>query len=193
LSRAASKRGQKVLVIDVKKAHLYPRCEVDVLIELPPKAGATPRARGKLERKLCGCRPAAQAWGSHYAKNLESIGFVRGRASPVSFYDAELDVSCLVHGDDCTFVGEREGLDFVEKNMKEWYELQVKARLGDDPQDDKGADILGRLVRCTPAGFEYEADPRHRRKVLEVLGLSEKSKGVSVNGRAEACGRVGRV
>jgi hypothetical protein len=103
----------------------------------------------------------------------------------VSFFNAELDVSCLVHGDDFTFVGENAGLNVVEAKMKEWYELKVKARLGNDPQDDKETDILGRLVRCTPAGFEYEADPRHRQKVLEALGLDEKSKGLTVNGRVE--------
>jgi hypothetical protein len=90
-----------------------------------------------------------------------------------------------VHGDDLTFVGAQEGLDFVEKKMKERHELKVNARLGDGLQGDKETDILGRLVRCTPAGFGYEADPRHRCKVLEVLGFSEKKKGLSVNVRVE--------
>jgi hypothetical protein len=76
-------------------------------------------------------------------------------------------------------------LDLVEEKMKEWYELKVKARLGSDPQDDKETDMLGRIVRCTAEAFEYEADPRHRRKVLEVLGLTGKSKRLTVNGRAE--------
>lgn len=185
LSRAASKRGRKVLVIDVKKAHLYPRCEADVFIELPPEAGAEAGVCGKLAHWLYGFRPAAQAWESHYSENLESIGFVRGRASPVSFYDSKADVSCLVHGDDFTFVGDGAALDVVESKMKEWYELKVKARLGDGPEDDKETDILGRVVRCTAAGFEYEADPRHRQKIIEAFGFSEKTKGLTVNGRVE--------
>jgi hypothetical protein len=185
LSRAASKRGRKVLVIDVKKAHLYPECEADVFIELPSEAGAKPGVCGKLVHWLYGFRPAAQAWESHYSGNLESIGFERGKASPVSFFDPVSDVSCLVHGDDFTFVGERGALEAVERAMKSWYELKVKARLGDEDDDDKETDILGRRVRCTGAGFEYEADPRHREKILEALGLDEKSKGLSVNGRVE--------
>jgi hypothetical protein len=185
LSRAASRRGRKVLVIDVKKAHLYPKCESEVFIELPSEAGAKPGTCGKLVHWLYGFRPAAQAWESHYAKNLESIGFVRGRASPVSFYDPASDVSCLVHGDDFTFVGERAALDFVEDKMKSWYELKVKARLGEEEGDDKETDILGRIVRCTKDGFEYEADPRHRKKILEAFGLEEGSKGLSVNGKVE--------
>jgi hypothetical protein len=179
------KRGRKVLVIDVKKAHLYPRCEAEVFIELPSEAGAKPGMCGQLVHWLYGFRPAAQAWESHYSKNLESIGFVRGRASPVAFYNKESDVSCLVHGDDFTFVGGGAELDAVEAKMKEWYELKVKARLGDEPGDDKETDILGRVVRCTAAGFEYEADPRHRKKLIEALGFSDKTKGLSVNGRVE--------
>jgi hypothetical protein len=174
-----------VLVIDVKKAHLYPECEDDVFIELPSEAGAKPGMCGKLVHWLYGFRPAAQAWESHYSGNLESIGFERGKASPVSFFDPVSDVSCLVHGDDFTFVGERGALEAVERAMKSWYELKVKARLGDEDDDDKETDILGRRVRCTRAGFEYEADPRHREKILEALGLDEKSKGLSVSGRVE--------
>jgi hypothetical protein len=185
LSRAASKKGRKVLVIDVKKAHLYPLCEADVFIELPSEAKAEAGRCGKLTHWLYGFRPAAQAWESHYSSNLESIGFKRGVASPVSFYSPESDVSCLVHGDDFTFVGEKSALDFVEAKMKQWYELKVKARLGDEPEDDKETDILGRIVRCTEHGFEYEADPRHREKIIEALGFSEKTKGLSVNGRIE--------
>jgi hypothetical protein len=140
---------------------------------------------GKLVHWLYGFRPAAQVWENHYAKNLESIGFERGRASPVSFCSPVSDVSRLVHGDDFTFVGEQDALEVPENKMKERYELKVKARLGEGKDDDKETDILGRVVRCTGAGFEYEADPRHRRKILEALGFSEKSKGLSVNGRTE--------
>ncbi len=121
----------------------------------------------------------------HYAANLGSIGFVRGTASPVAFFNAELDISCLVHGDDFTFVGGDESSRYVESKMKEWYEIKVKARRGSDPQDDKEVDVLGRIIRCTLEGFEYEADPKHRVKVMEALGFDHNTKGLSVNGRVE--------
>jgi hypothetical protein len=173
LSRAASKRGRKVLVIDVKKAHLYPLCEADVYIELPPEAGTEPGVCGKLVHLLYAFKPAAQTWENHYTKNLESIGFARCRSSPVSFFDPVSDGPC----DDFTFVGEQGALDFVEKNMKQWYELKVKARFGEGPQHDKETDIPGRHLRCTAAGVEYEADPRHRQKMMEAFGFSEKTRG----------------
>ena len=62
LSRAASRgsRGcRKLLFIDVRKAHLNPRCEQDVYIELPEECGAGAGMCGKLNYWLYGFRPAA--------------------------------------------------------------------------------------------------------------------------------------
>jgi hypothetical protein len=105
LSRASMNRRRKVMVIDVKKAHFYPLCDQDVYVDLPEEAGASPSMCGKLVHWLYGFRPAAQAWENHYAGNIEAEGFARGLASPVFFYSSARDVSCLVHGDDFTFVG----------------------------------------------------------------------------------------
>ena len=62
LSRQATRRrdGQerKTLYIDVKKAHLVPKCTQDVYVELPAEAGAQADECGKLEYWLYGCRPA---------------------------------------------------------------------------------------------------------------------------------------
>jgi hypothetical protein len=185
LSKAAGDRRRRVLVIDVKKAHLYPLCTQDVYIELPEEAAAAPGTCGKLVHWLYGFRPAAQAWENHYAENLQREGFIRGVASPVAFWNEALDVSCLVHGDDFTFVGRNADLDAIENKMREWYEIKVKARLGPGRDDAKEVDVLGRLLRCTEEGYEYEADRKHRQIVMETLGFDEKSKGIAVNGRID--------
>jgi hypothetical protein len=185
ISKAAANQKRKILVIDVKKAHLYPLCSQDVFIELPEEAGAKQGMCGKLVHWLYGFRPAAQAWENHYAGNLESEGFKRGVASPVSFWNPSKDVSCLVHGDDFTFVGEDRHLDEIEACMKEWYQVKVKARLGPGENDAKEIDVLGRKIRCTEHGYEYEADPSHRHKVMDALGFDAKSKVLSVTGRVE--------
>ena len=83
LSKAAGDMRRKVLVIDVKKAHLNPKCDQEVFIELPGEAGAGPGRCGRLAHWLYGFRPAAQAWENHYAGKLEEIGFRRGTLSPV--------------------------------------------------------------------------------------------------------------
>jgi hypothetical protein len=69
--------------------------------------------------------------------------------------------------------------------MKEWYEVKVKARLGPEEGDAKEIDVLGRKIRCTDAGYEFEADSSHRNKVMEALGFNEKTKELTVTGRVE--------
>ena len=54
--------------------------------------------------------------------------------------------------------------------------------LGHDEKDDKEIIILGRTLRCTPDGIEYEADPKHRRLILEHFGLDQGCKNLSYNG-----------
>ena len=62
ISRQATRRAdcqeRKTLYIDVKKAHLVPKCTQDVYVELPAEAEVEEDECGKLIR----CRPAAQAW-----------------------------------------------------------------------------------------------------------------------------------
>ena len=188
MSHAVDTRGgrrRKVLLIDVKKAHLYPLCKGDIFVELPEEAGAGPGMVGKLKKMLYGLRSAAAAWESHYAGKLEGIGFVRGVSTPVSFYHPEKDISLVVHGDDFTFVGEHEHLDWVTKHMKGWYQLKVRARLGPEKGDDKQAVLLGRIVRWHEWGISCEADPKYRKRVLEALGLVEGSKSISSPGVRE--------
>ena len=68
-------------------------------------------------------------------------------------------------------MSEAEGLDYIEVLMKKWYDVKVKARLGPEPGDAKEVDILGRRVRWTEQGVEYDADPRRRSIILEQLGF----------------------
>ena len=188
MSQAANRgegKARKMLLIDVKKAHLNPECKEEVHVELPREAGAGPNQIGKLKHWLYGFRPTAAAWENHYAEKLQSEGFSRGLATPVSFYHEANDVSLVVHGDDFTFVGEDRELDWVEGLMKRWYEVKVRARLGPDETDDKEATLLGRVVRWNSWGISCEADPKHRKLVLEALGLEEDSKSLVMPGTKE--------
>eukprot|EP00969_Alexandrium_andersonii_P286583 12668779-Alexandrium_andersonii.AAC.1 len=59
----------------------------------------------KLRRSLRDTRAAPARREALHTSVLESFGFVRGKASACCFYNAELDVRCVVHGDDFTFTG----------------------------------------------------------------------------------------
>ena len=52
--------------------------------------------------------------------------------------------------------------------MKEWFEIKVRAMLGPESDDDKQVTHLGRQIRWTQNGIEFEADPKHRRLNLRV-------------------------
>ena len=189
MSHAAERsngKTRKMLLIDVKKAHLNSECTEDVFIELPEEVGAAKGKVGKLRRWLYGFRPAAAAWEAHYANKLEEVGLRRGLATPVSFYHEENDVNLVVHGDDFTFTGDDASLRWVEELMSKWYEVKVRARLGPGENDDKEATLLGRIVRWEAWGISCEANPKYRESVLEDLGLKEDSKSLMSPGTRDA-------
>eukprot|EP00973_Karenia_brevis_P092291 12411678-Karenia_brevis.AAC.1 len=58
--------------------------------------------------------------------------------------------------------------------MKSWFEIKIRTILGPDEWDDKEVVILGKYVKWGQKGVGWEADPKHRKLVLESVGLGEK-------------------
>ena len=65
------------MFVDVRKAHLNPKCEEELYIELPEECGLGKGVCGKLNYWLYGFRPAASAWEKHYSELFEPKGFIR--------------------------------------------------------------------------------------------------------------------
>ena len=185
-------RRRKMLFIDVRKPHLVPECSEDVYVELPVEAQCGKGECGKLVHWLYGCRRAEQAWEDHYAGVLGKAGFLRGAASPVSFFNANRMLWCIVHGDDFTFTGYDEDLDYATEIMEAAYELKVRGRLGNDARDVQEIDVLGRVIKCADCGCSWQADPRHRRLILEHFGFDEKTKVLTTNGVKEIATEGGK-
>jgi hypothetical protein len=101
ISRTATRRKdgrwRKLMFIDAKKAHLNPKCEEPVYIELPEECGAGPGVCGRLNFWLYGFRKAASAWEALYSELLESVGFERGVSCGVVYYHEGRDISLAVH------------------------------------------------------------------------------------------------
>ena len=57
--------------------------------------------------------------------------------------------------------------------------------MGREAGDDKHVIILGRHVRWTADGIEYEADPKHRKMVMEHFGFGEDSSYLVFNGEKD--------
>ena len=112
-------------------------------------------------------------WEDCYVQALISLGFEQGLSSPYSFFHKAWGVSVVVHGDDFTALGTDEALDKYEKGLATHFELKIKGRPGDDPDDCKEKRVLNRIVRIDSNGLHYEADPRHVELLAKSLGLEE--------------------
>ena len=177
LFRAAMVREEgeeetKLMFIDVRKAHLIPRCEEDVYVRLPEEFGFKVV---KLRRWLYGMRKAANRWEDHYTRKLREAGFIQGVASPVVFYNPVTSVRCVVHGDDFTFSGRHRELEAVRRWIKGWCDIKFRGIMGSGEEDVKEREVLGRIIRRTREGLEVEADEKHRRVLMEKCDLVDES------------------
>ena len=186
LSRQATRRGdgkeRKSMYIDVKKAHLMPKCEQDVYVELPEEADVAEDECGKLLYWLYGCRPAARAWEEHYSGVLEGEGFNRLRSCPVAFAHGSRDLVAVCHGDDFVFVGLDEDLEFAREVLAKHYEIKVRGILGFGPKDVREVENLGRVIRLHDWGISSKGDARHKGMIMKHFGLNEKTKILTKNG-----------
>ena len=180
------KTVRKVMFIDVSKAHLYAPVGPDdkAYVALPAECGK-PGVCGLLGFWLYGMRPASHGWQEEYTRQLENLGFTTGVGSPCCFERKSDGVACVVHGDDFTFEGPPEALEWVADDLRKVWIIKVRATLGPEPKDDKEASILNRVVRWCDDCLLYEADPRHVEKLLREAGL-ENCKSLNTPGVKES-------
>ena len=131
---------------------------------------------------MYGTRAAADGWQQEYSGFRRSIGFTEGEASTCIFVHESRGIACTVHGDDFTSTGPKAGLDGLEAQLKGKYDLREGGRLGPGPDDAKELTVLKRVLRYTPDGFEYEADPRQAEKLLEGFNLDIDCNGAATPG-----------
>ena len=93
------------------------------------------------------------------------------------FRHKQRQLVCSVHGDDFSVSGPCSSLNWFEEGMKSKYELTVGGRLGPGHDDEKEISVLNRIIRWTPKGIQYEADPRQVEKLLREIEL-EGANGV---------------
>ena len=114
---------------------------------------------------------------------MESVGFTRGRSTPVIFRNDETETTLVVHGDDFTFLGYPEELESIRAHMETWWDIKLRGIIGNDPGDDKTITILNRVLHWDGGAITLKADSKHRSSILEAFDLTEESKGITVNPR----------
>ena len=180
-------RKKKLLFIDATKAHVNGPCDVDAYIELPEEIRKDVVC-DKLNFWIYGMRPAAQAWENLYARKLVENGWTQGRNAPTVFRHDSKDLDCVVHGDDFTYLGYDEDLDEITENMRAWFDIKVRGRVGPEPRDSKSMTILNRTIEWNERGIVVTADPKHVAKLLEYFGFDETSTSVVSPGKKEEDG-----
>ena len=152
-----------------------------MFIRLPVELGLGREFVGRMDRTMYGTRDAGAIWEETYTSCLLQMGFTQGSSSPCTFFHRELGIALVVHGDDFTALGTDAALDVYEKHIASFFEVERRGRLGLEDADCNEMKILNRIVRVTPHGFAYEADPRHVDIMTETLGL-EHSRAVGTPG-----------
>jgi hypothetical protein len=174
-------KKMKLMFIDVRKAHLNAACDKEhMYVSLPEEAGAPPGTCGRLLRWLYGMRGAAQGWETEFGDKLVGIGFTKGRSTPVVFHRESDDTSLVVHGDDFTFLGYPGSLQEILAQMKSWWDIKLRAIVGDERGDDQEVTILNRTLKWTGEALTLSADPKHVQEILKAFNLTQESRGISI-------------
>ena len=82
-----------------------------------------------------------------------------------------------MHGDDYCSAAPAKSLDWLEGILKKRYEIKsqrITSRAGERGNETMHeGQVLNRVIRCTPDGYELEADLRHAELIIEQLGMKD--------------------
>ena len=120
-----------------------------------------------LQMSLYGTRDAAAKVQSEVKRFMIGNGFKQGLYNPCTFYHTQKCLRTMVHGDDFVTAGSREEAKWFEVQMKKKFEIKTKL-VGNAKGELKEANILNRVVRVGPQGWEYEADQRHADLIVGI-------------------------
>ena len=85
-------------------------------------------------------------------------------------FHPERDITVVVHGDDFAALATDPELDWYTAEFQKAFEIKVRGRMGEGTEEWE-IRILNRIVRITPEGIRFEADPRHHELIARSLGL----------------------
>ena len=87
-----------------------------------------------------------------------------------------LTVICLwwCIGDDFSAMGTDADLDWYTSELETVFEMKRRGHIGEGTEETE-VRILNRIVRITPTGVRYEADPRHHELLVRSMGLEAGS------------------
>ena len=101
------------MTVEVKRAYFNALATRKLVIEIikEDRLDSDGDAVGELRLSLYGTRDAAHTLSERVASQLQSCGYVRGRALPAVYHNESKGVSVVVHCDDYMCESPRAGID----------------------------------------------------------------------------------
>lgn len=159
-----------MVILGAKRAYLQAPISEPTCV-MPPHLIGTGRC-WRMKKCMYGTLPAARDWQAEVKRVAELCGMRCSPGSPCGYYHEADDVTVAAHGDDFVLAGGRDEAIVIEKDIGKHVQLVRKYMLGDQPEDDKGAKVLNRLLTWSDDGILWEGDPRHAEAAIAELGLT---------------------
>ena len=163
----------RILSLDFTKAFLYGDVERDVFIELPDEDFRKYQGDlvGYLSKAMYGLREAPQIWQKVVNYMLVSRGFKAVLTTQCLYYNASTGIYIVAHVDDFLCYGSKVGLRQLLKSLQSEFECDG-VLLGPGRDEQQEITFIGRRLRWTPQGLEWESNVKHADSFVEKLGLS---------------------
>ena len=178
--RLQSRERQVVMINDIARAFFEAPVTRTVCVELPPEANAPGDCVGLLQLSLYGTRDAAANFQKEVSRFMLGLGFEQSAYNPQVYFHRERMLRTVVHGDDFITSGTSGNAVWFRDALVRRFEVKSQI-VGTGKNEVREARVLGRIVRVTADGWQYEADQRHAELIVAGMNLST-AKGVATPG-----------
>ena len=111
---------------------------------------------------------------------LSKLGFEACKTAACVFYHPDRKLQIVSHVDDFLCAGDAADLRWLRSQLQESYEVDSDVLGLRDGESTEGK-FLGRMLRYTSAGIEWEADPKQVTSLIADVGMEDRS-GVDTPG-----------
>ena len=126
-----------------------------------------------------GTREASKCWGNEVADTLIKEGCKAVVVVPMMFVSESDGYVTVCHGDDFVSSGSAAALDEVDRVLTTHFDTKILPRIGPTAYGGEVTEgkHLGRTIRWSPQGFEWESNSKHVEDMVVLCGLKQESKG----------------
>ena len=126
-----------------------------------------------------GTREASKCWGNEVPDTLIKEGCKAVVVVPMMFASENHGYVTVCHGDDFVSSGSAAALDEVDRVLTTHFDTKILPRIGPTAYGGEVTEgkHLGRTIRWSPQGFEWESNSKHVEDMVELCGLKKESKG----------------